>query len=221
VFDESGTKIFATMGTGFKSPSLFQRFSSFGTEDLLPERSFGWDAGIEQVVVDAVKARAAYFYNDFENLIDFNPDTFLFENIASARTQGVELGLRSDFAETYSLDVNYTYTDTLDVTKGESLLRRPRNKVSALLRADFGRVDGGVEFLAFGKRFDNNFNTFPAERVALAGYGLLNLSCNVELTENLEVFARIDNLFDKEYEEVFELASAGRAGFVGLKGKLS
>ena len=50
---ETGTKLRASAGTGGKAPTLFQLFApTFGNPDLQSEESFGWDAGIDQNVLD-------------------------------------------------------------------------------------------------------------------------------------------------------------------------
>jgi vitamin B12 transporter len=50
------TKISATVGTGYKAPSLFQLYSSYGNLELEPEKSIGVDAGVEQSFLgDSIK----------------------------------------------------------------------------------------------------------------------------------------------------------------------
>ncbi|RPH35366.1 MAG: TonB-dependent receptor, partial [Planctomycetota bacterium] len=93
--EETDTKLRGTIGTGFKSPSLFQLFSSFGDPTLKPEESTGWDVGVDQYLLGKrVSASATYFHNDFKNLIDFNSATFLYSNVGRAQTKGVELEVR-------------------------------------------------------------------------------------------------------------------------------
>jgi vitamin B12 transporter len=49
IFWQSGTKLRATIGTGFRVPSLVSLYDPlFGNENLKPEESIGWDVGIEQ-----------------------------------------------------------------------------------------------------------------------------------------------------------------------------
>ena len=55
--EATGTRFKATLGTGFKSPSLYQLYAPgtfwgpIGNERLKPEESRGWDAGIEQYLL--------------------------------------------------------------------------------------------------------------------------------------------------------------------------
>ncbi len=86
----TGTKLKATIGTGFKAPSLQDLFGPFGHNPLLkPETSLGYDIGVEQTLGGAVAAGVTWFHNDIRNLIDFDA-TFTPVNIGKARTQGVE-----------------------------------------------------------------------------------------------------------------------------------
>src|SRR5439155_6643752 len=108
---ETGTRFKGTYGTGFKAPSLFQRYSEFGSLTLQPETSQGWDVGVEQELLEKqVLVGVTYFHNKFDNLITFNPDTFIFSNISSAQTSGFESFVESEFCETTSSRLAYTYT---------------------------------------------------------------------------------------------------------------
>src|SRR5207245_905763 len=101
-----------------------------GSPDLRPETVKGWDAGVEQSFLHGrATVEAAYFHNDFDNLIDFNFVTNHLENIGRAKTQGVEVALTLRPNDDLAIGVNYTYTDTLNEQTDQELLRRPRNKI--------------------------------------------------------------------------------------------
>ncbi|MCO6430427.1 MAG: TonB-dependent receptor, partial [Deltaproteobacteria bacterium] len=215
---ESGTRLKGSVGTGFKAPSLFQLYSEFGRQDLQPEESLGWDVGLEQQLPEGIIVDVTYFRNEFDNLINFDPGTFIFENIAEAETSGFEAVLRYKFMENGVLRAVYTYTDSEDNITGMSLLRRPKNKYA--LGARFSPAQGwniDISCAYYGPRFDNDFSTFPAQRVKLGGYTLYNVAASYDITENLELFVRGENLSDKEYEEVFGFGEPGLAIYGGVR----
>ena len=70
---ETGTKIRASYGTGFKAPTLNDLFfQGFGNPNLQPEKSKSADVGIDQSLFqDKLKLSVGYFWNHFDNLITF------------------------------------------------------------------------------------------------------------------------------------------------------
>ncbi|MBI4641541.1 MAG: TonB-dependent receptor [Candidatus Tectomicrobia bacterium] len=223
LFKETGTKIKATYGTGFKAPTLFQLFSSFGNENLNPEKSRGWDIGIEQDLWEKrLTLGVTYFRNDFDNLIDFvfDPSTFEsgFENVAEAESKGIELFASIRPIDDLSIRASYTYTDTEDKSTGEELLRRPKNKFG--LDLDYRFLEMGnvnLTLVYVGKRDDLDFSTFPAARVALGSYTLVNLAASYAITKNFQLFGRVENLLDDQYEEVKGFGTPGISAFAGAK----
>lgn len=213
------TKLKGSVGTGFKAPSLVQLYSSYGNPDLDAERNLGWDLGVEQYVIkDVWDVSVTYFRADYENLVTFNPSTFILENIASSRTQGLEVTTEIAFSETLSGRIAYTYTDTLNDTTGESLLRRPRNKATTtLVYRPTKRFSSQLQWRVYSSRFDTDFKVYPPQRTTLGGYGVLDLACSYVLDNDVELFARIDNLFDKEYQDVLGFGTMGAAAYGGVK----
>ena len=213
------TRIRGTVGTGFKAPSLFQLYSVYGSEDLKPEESLGYDFGIDQNIFNKKgKVGITYFHNDFDELISFDPQTFLFENISEAETSGLEFYLSGDITNEFNLRSSYTYTDTEDLNTEESLLRRPRNK--ARLEGTYSLNDQTTltaAVIMVGSKFDNDFSTFPASRSKIAGYSIVNLYARYKINSDYELFARIENLFDKEYEDVLGYGTLGTNAIAGLK----
>lgn len=219
LIDSSGTKLRGSVGTGFKAPSLVQLYSSYGNRDLQPEQNLGWDVGIDQdVIKDRVSVSLTYFDMDYDELITFNPSTFVLENIDKANMRGTEIGLTTRLSESLSTRLAYTYTDTENDTTGEALLRRPKNKNSlTVVYQPTSRFRSQVQWRVYSSRFDNDFNTFPPERVSLGGYGIVDLAASYQLSQRFELFARVDNLFDKEYQEVLGYGTLGAAAYGGIK----
>ncbi len=221
---ETNTKIKGTFGTGFKAPSLYQLFAPatlwgpIGNKNLKPEKSKGWDFGVEQELLKKrVVLGATYFRNDFKDLIQFDWGQG-YVNIAKAKTEGVELFASAKPIDDLTLRINYTYTDTQDKTTDEALIRRPKNKIGFDLNYRFlnnGNVNLGVVYV--GKRDDLDFSTSPSRRVKLDQYALVNLAVSYDITKNFQLFGRVENLLDKEYEEAKGFGTPGLSFFGGMK----
>lgn len=219
---KTNTKIKTTYGTGFKAPSLYQLYAPatewgpIGNENLKPEKSKGWDAGIEQYLFqNRLTLGAAYFWNDFEDLIDFDWDKG-YINIAKAQTKGAEIFASARPLEDLTIRASYTYTDTQDKETGQRLLRRPLNKGSLNLNYIFlekGSVN--VDIIYVGKQDDMDPDTY--ERVKAGDYTLINLAASYDITKNIQVFSRIDNLFNQDYEEVKGYGTPKFSIFGGIK----
>ncbi|MCZ6552928.1 MAG: TonB-dependent receptor, partial [SAR324 cluster bacterium] len=212
----TGTKLKATYGTGFRAPSLFELFSpDFGNPDLKPERSVGWDAGVEQSLFGrGLVLDYTYFNNEFEELIDFDPDTFRSVNVAKAETHGYEWTVSIVPGAAFRADLGFTRTVTEDKSTGRSLLRRPENKFSVnLAYRPVESLRFGLHEVHVGERRDMDFSTF--ERVTLEAYTLVTLTAAWEILEGVRLFGRVENLLDEEYEEAFGFGSRGQAFFAG------
>ena len=216
------TKLRGSVGTGFKAPSLVQLYSSYGNRDLQAETSTGWDVGVDQdIVKDTLSTSLTFFHNKYDELITFNPSTFILENINEATTQGFEFGTTYEASEELSVRLAYTYTDTENNTTGESLLRRPRNKNSlTFVYAPTSRFRAQLQWRVYSSRFDNDFNAFPPQRVSLGGYGIVDIAMSYKLVESCELFSRVDNLFDQEYQEVLGFGTMGAAAYAGVRVEL-
>ncbi len=219
LFKETGTKLSSTVGTGFKAPSLFQLYSQYGREDLNPEESLGGDAGIEQKLLDGIlTVGATYFWNRFDNLITFDPNTFLFDNISKAETHGAEISAQVQASESLSFGTSFTALRTEDRNTHQELLRRPKTKLGfdCLYRiGEKGRVNLGVVFT--GSRIDNDFSSFPASRVSLKGYTLINAAASYEVMKNVDLILRVDNIGDVDYEEVLGYGTRGASAYGGFR----
>ncbi len=223
LFPQTGTKLRGSYAKGFKAPTLFQLFGPdtgfgpVGNPNLKPETSRGWEVGIDQTFWDErILAGATYFRNDFRNLIDFALGQG-FVNLARAESEGVEVYGEVKPWDFLTLRGTYTYTRT-DDEDNRRLLRRPSHKGS--LDVDLKVWEGAhlhLNALAVGTRDDMDFNRFPAARVRLASYALVNLAASYQLNQHLEIFGRLDNLFDKRYQEAFGFATSRIAGFGGVR----
>ena len=227
-FAETGTTIRGSVGTGFKIPSLFERFgfqpNSFGNffrgnPDLDPERSFGFEVGFEQRAMDdKLTFGATYFQSDVKDSIQtvfdamFNSTTV---NNVDLDIEGVEGFVTIQPLDWVSVTGSYTYTDAEDESTGEQALRRPRHKFTADARFDVaerGHVSIGLVHLA-GIR-DVGFN---GGMVDLDDYTVVRAAAAYEVYEGVEIFGRVENLFDEHYETADGFKGPDRQGFIGVR----
>ncbi len=207
---ESGTKIKATFGTGFKSPSLFNLYDPrYGNANVKPEKNIGWDAGIEQnILAEMLTTSVVYFSTDFKDLISADPITYKPININKAISSGIEFGVNFKLSDV-SAAANYTYLRTRDRGANaddydKPLTRRPENK--AALTIDYQALEKlnlHVRVQYVGKRDDKYYAGYSAVRTILPDYTVFNIGATYSVLPFVKVYGRIENLFDKKYEEIY------------------
>ena len=216
---ESNTAFHGSYGTGFRAPALSEYFGFSGNPALKPEKSRGWDVGVEQAL-DADRrfiVDATYFRNDFTNLIIAGPPpTFMNMNISNALATGVEVtGRWQAFDNTY-LSAAYTHTDATNQDTGARLLRRPANKTAIGIDQYFldRRANLNVNLRWVGHRDD--FDPFTFGTTQLDRYTVANLQGYFDVSKSVRLFGRVDNVFDEKYEEVFAFATPRFSVFAGV-----
>ncbi len=213
-FAGSGTRLKASVGTGFKAPSLYQLYGQLppynvGNEDLQPEESFGWDLGFEQSLSNnSVVISLTYFHNDIDDYIDYDySDGFL--NIDGLITRGIESSVAWYPSDLFDAALSYTYTDSENKEDNSRLRRRPLHKAALDLNIrPLERLQINLNALYTGERDDDE---------TLPDYTLVNVASSYRITDNCSIFGRVDNLFDEDYEEVTGYGTAGVSGYAGLK----
>ncbi len=225
--NQTNTKIKATIGNAFKAPSLYYLFDpTYGNPNLNPEKNIGWDFGFEQYIYnDLLIIGLTYFSNDFKDLMTFD-DNFKVANISKAESNGIETEISSKIFNKININLNYTFTETKNKSdnptdKGKPLLRRPKHKIGFNTNYSLnGNINFNLELVYYSKRYDIDFSTFPSQRVILQDYTLVNLSAIYELTNFISLSGRVENLFDKDYEEVLGYGIKGRIAYLGFKLKI-
>lgn len=220
----SSTRLKATYATGFKTPSLYQLYApasswgNIGNPDLVPEESKGWDAGVEQKLADGkILLGATYFDVEYKNMIDFDNG---YVNIDRVDTKGVEIAADYIMTDAITMGASYTYTDSKDLSTGEQQIRRPENRVTANTNwkcTEKARIN--VSVLYVDETRDSYFDStmFTTVDTMLDDYILVNLSGTYDVTDRVQLLARVDNLFDEEYEEIAGYGTPGLSGYGGVK----
>jgi vitamin B12 transporter len=194
-------------GTAFKAPSFNQLyFPGFGNAGLQPEKarnrelSVLWDGGMSN-------ASVTHFDNRIDNLIAGSPAT----NIGKARISGTSIA-GAVTAGAWNANAGLDLMKPVDASNGNRLQRRPAEMLKlAIAYSGTGWRSGG-ELAAIGRRYD----TTTQGRI-MGGYSVANLHAAYELDRDWTLEGRINNLFDRVYENAWSYAVPDRQFFLGLR----
>lgn len=225
--NSTNTKIKASYGTGFKAPSLFNLYDPlFGNPELKPEKSKGWELGIEQFFINGkISLGITYFNLDLEDMFGYDAN-YKTINIAKAASKGFEFYSTLTNINGLFINANYTYNYTKDKYEGsvdfnKPLLRRPEHQFYLYLGYQINdEITFNTSLKYVGKRDDKDFSFYPAKRITMSDYSIVNLSLTYKLFSYLEIYGRVENLFNKDYEEVLYYGTLGRTFYIGCNVKL-
>ena len=226
------------VGTGIRPPDAFE-LAFTDNPALAPERSRSAEVGIEQAFAAGHGGiEATWFHNTFDDLIVavgrfVESSRFRTDNISNARAKGLELGATARYraaATDVQARVTYTFLDSeilavdragaapSPFTIGQALLNRPRHQWAVGAGAAHGRATvwlrggGRGRVLAVEPSYGTFGGLFDAD-----GYNVWNAGASWRVARRLEIFGRVENLFDRRYEEVFGFPAPGRGAFAGLR----
>ena len=229
----AATTLRANYGDGFKAPSLYELFSQYSNpvEILRPETAEGWEAGIDQGLWNGrLRAALTYFERRTNNQIDFfscfgvastactlrAAQGGYYFNVGRSRATGVEADISIKLNDALSVSANYTNLADVDLATGLQLARRPQNAANAVVTwLPDPDLTLGFSLGYVGKRFDDagHFTSLDAATDA-------NLFGSVKLNQYIELFGRIENLFDDRAEPVAGYGAPGRAFYAGVRTSL-
>lgn len=221
------TKLKATYGTGFSAPSLFELYDpTHGNTALQPETNTSYDFGFEQPLWgNQIRFGATYFHDDFENLISYYgpQSTGQYMNSSSFQTEGVETFLEVRYLNVLTLKGFYTYTNVETEIPASffysPLIGKLTNQAGLDVDYQSGPLEAGVSASYAGARpsYDFDADFFAGAPVTLAEYYLVNLRASVQVDEHVKLYARVDNLFNQFYEDVYGYGTPGLSGYAGTK----
>jgi vitamin B12 transporter len=225
------TRLRAAAGSGVKNPGFFELFGFvdgrfIGNADLRPEKSTGWEAGVDQDIGDAARISLTYFDSELKGEIftTFPPPNFIAtprNRTTVSQQRGVEVSLAARLAEQWSLDAAYSYLDAEE--NGVREVRRPRHIASAALTwtAPNDAASATLVVRHNGETPDVAFidPSFVPVRVSLDDYTLVNFNARVKISDAISGFARVENLLGEDYEQVFSFVSPGRSAAVGIEAR--
>jgi len=231
--NDGDTVVRASWGQGFRAPGLYELYSDFGNLTLQPEEFDSWEVGVEQRLFDRAVVSATYFNRQADNEIRYNGCTVgttdplctvngvgrwgYYKNVQKTEAQGVELIGRVDVTERLNLSANYTWTDAKNASgkdiDGKRLTRRPEHLGN--LNADYAWAFGlksGISVRYVGETFNDAVNTEVVD-----AYTLVDLRASYPINDTLEVYGRVENAFDEDYQTVRNYGAPGRGVFGGVR----
>lgn len=207
----------ASWAQGFKAPSIFQStyICSFcgltePNRNLKPETSEAYDIGVEWHSADQrLMLGATLFDQETENLIDFS-FTAGYDNIAFVESQGVELVGAYTFTSWLNVSANYTYIDAKD-GDGNELARLPETSANVTVSFDpEGPFSGAVLVRYNGEEANTNGTD-------LDSWTRFDLTGSYDLNDKVELYGRIENVFDEDYQQILGYGTPGTSGSLGLR----
>ncbi len=201
--------------TGFKTPSLFQLYSSYGNSDLQPETSKNFSVSIEHKFNDQFYSSLTYFDTQFENLIDYSFALSKYNNVVKTRTVGIESQTNANFMDGgLRLTLAIGYQEPRDVSKNQWLVRRPLRTGSLKVSSDLAsHLNIGAEAIHTGEKLDKSGSKF----LMVEDYTLLNIFGNYKISNMTSAFARVENVENKTYETTYGFYNQGSIYKIGAQ----
>ena len=206
------SRAWASLGTAYKAPTFNQLyFPGFGNAALRPERSRGWEAGIHYAPA-AIRYGAVYYRSEITDLIvNIGAPLLAPFNVDEADIRGLTLSASGE-AGRATLSASLDLQQPEDATTGRLLPRRAERH--AAMRASFPALAGTLtgELVASSERYNDSAN-----QQRMGGYGVVNFAYDIVATRQWKLFARLNNVADKQYELVRDFNVPGRTLFAGVR----
>lgn len=206
----------ATVGTAFRVPTLYQRFSEYGDASLQPEKSRNAELGLRWAQ-GAHSFSATAYRNRVTDLINFSSPGSCdspfgcYANVGKARLEGITLAGTTKLGA-FNLHGSVDFQNPRDTENDKLLARRAKRYATLGAETRAAGWTWAADLQTSAKRFDNAANTN-----VLGGYTLFNLSAQTEVAKDVNLIARINNLADKRYQTARTYATEGRSVYVGVK----
>jgi vitamin B12 transporter len=228
LFAPTKTKLRASYGTAFKAPDLFNTFSTsafaLGNPNLKPEKSDGFDVGIDQTLWDdKIAISASFFHNYIHDVIAFVPSgpfTGSYANENTGETYGIESELRAALVKNWEIRGAFTWTEsyftTAGVTQRNTYIPRYLFSLDTNYKFPHGLTVGFGALFA-GQREGEDFSFFPAKFVRLGDYWVLRAYARWELNSHFALTLRGENLADQHYDTTIGFPALGTTLFCGAE----
>ena len=212
----------AVVGTGYRAPSLYERFSDSGVATLAPETSRSVELGVEKGFGDRGFVKATLFRTEIDDLIDYVSggtgcaSAFgCYNQVAGTTTsEGVELSGAFDVTETYQVYGSYTYVDATQADGSRSVRTPKHDLVLGVAAAFAGGLSGYVDVT---KVADVEPSPFAPTDNLVGDYTLIGMGLTYDLSDSAEVYTRIENVTDEAYETAGGYNQPGRSIYVGVR----
>ena len=212
-------KLHAAYGQAFRAPQIGELYLPFfGNPDLHPEHSRSGEVGYDRFFGANASLSVTAFRSTFRDLIIYDLAANRFANVGHARSEGVEIAA-NDRRGPWSAALMYTYLRATEQPSGEQLVRRPRHSGSLAVGYEHAAANAQVVVSRVGSRPDVN-DLFPFGTVTNSAYTLADLTLRWNMG-TFAPYAKIENLTNTRYQEVFGFPSPTRRALVGVRYSLS
>jgi outer membrane cobalamin receptor len=233
------TRLRASYGEGIKEPDFYDSFSNDpcnpGNPNLKPEQSTTIHAGADQVLAEErLKISVDYFHNDFSDIVSFASlppttacpyGTGQFFNTDKARAFGANSSFEAKATRWLRIHGNYTYDDTLVIASpnfydptlapGNRLAKRPLHSATLIANANFHRMNWNLAGYYVGRRTDSDYLGLGI--TSNPSYVRWDLGTSYHFTQKISALARVENLFDRRYQDAVGYPALGLNWGLGMK----
>ncbi|TZF84985.1 TonB-dependent receptor [Pedobacter sp. BS3] len=215
-------KLFASMASGYKVPSLYQLYSQYGNLDLKPEASTTYEGGIDfDMVPSKLNLSASVFKRDIKDVICYIMGKY--DNGIKQKDKGLEVELTTKPIQNLDLSAWYAYVEGEGPNSSgvfvDYLSRRPKHTFGANAGYQIGKtLYINLIYKYVGSRNDAYYDNVkgPVD-VNLKTYSVFDAYVQVKPLKNLTVFADVKNLFDMDYVEISGYTTKGRNFNAGIR----
>lgn len=202
------------LSSGFRAPSLYELFDSFyGNSTFIPETSLNAEIGLVKKITEATNLSMTIFNNTVDNLIEFNNDTFIYEqNNGSTKTNGLELSSNLKVSDTVTVNADYTFTTS--ETGNVKAVRVPKHDLVLAIEKQFNDKFSGLASLRVARDIED---TVWPSNIQMPNYEILDISLTYDINDKSSVYLQVQNLVDEKYETIKGYNTGGRQVFAGIR----
>lgn len=217
------TRIKGAYGTSFKAPSLYQLYDvSIGNDELKPEKGRHYEAGLEQPLLNgSVVISAIWFFNKYDDMVNWEwtgPGAWdgRYFNTGEVESKGYELYALINLPFDLSISGNYTFTEAENTATERELARRPKHQGSITFSwTIMKRADLNIDYNYVGKRYDSDWDSEK-----MNSYSTVDLKLSYWITPDIQIYGRIENAANEDYQQVNGYAMPERSYYAGIQGHL-
>ena len=210
-------------GTSFQAPTFFQLSESngFGNPSLGAETGDGWDIGFEKIFADnhLIFSATAFGYDIDEKIIWDSTATSdsrpwgTYANRERYESQGIESAATWRPNNQVKLKLAHTYADA-NYGDGVEAERVPRNTYSLL--ANWNSLEGKLNLNATTLYTSSQYS-LRGDAAKMPSYVVVNLAARYKISDSHTLWMRVDNLFDRDYEEVATYQTPSLSAYGGIR----
>ena len=217
-----GLRLKASHALKIRAPSIAQLYDPVsGNTALEFERAEITETGVRKALGLASSVEVTFFHQEVAGLIQRDPVSGLFENVAQTRFDGLEFAGQTTVLPRLRLDAAYTYIASRDESPGSARKAQQYTPGNTLaVAADFSATERIGLHAGLRRVADQVFysRSTPLLRRTLADYTLLDASLRYTLPgQRITLYSGVENLLDEDYAEAYGLPQRGRFVYAGIQ----